>query len=74
MKRQGFGAIDLLIGLLLMTVVFFIGTSAFKGVSIMSSKQGAKSVKEHVDKTVDEIENMRNESINYQKQMLENND
>ena len=49
MKRDAFGAIDLLIGLVLTTIVFL-----------------TKSVKEQVDAQVNEIENMRQQTINYE--------
>ena len=74
MKKQAFGAIDLLIGLLIMSAVFLISTNAFKGVStiqINSSKE-IKSVQEHVDETVNEIENMRQQTLEIEQQTLRN--
>lgn len=74
MKKQAFGAIDLLIGLLIMSAVFLISTNAFKGIStikINSSKE-IKSVQEHVDETVNEIENMRQQTLDIEKQTLKN--
>lgn len=72
MKKQAFGAIDLLIGLLIMSAVFLISTNAFKGFStikINSSKE-IKSVQEHVDETVNEIENMRQQTLEIEQQTL----
>ena len=69
MKRQAFGAIDLLIGLVLTAIVFLIGMNALKGISslkIDNSATDTKSVQEQVDEQVNEIQNMRQQAINYQ--------
>lgn len=69
MKRDAFGAIDLLIGLVLTTIVFLIGMNAFKGTSSINlngSSVDIRSVKEQVDTQVNEIENMRQQTINYE--------
>ena len=66
MKRDAFGAIDLLIGLVLTTIVFLIGMNAFKGTSSINlngSSVDTRSVKEQVDTQVNEIENMRQQTI-----------
>ena len=52
MKRKAFGAIDLLIGLVLTAIVFLIGMNALKGTSslkIDNSATDTKSVQEQVD-------------------------
>lgn len=69
MKRNAFGAIDLLIGLVITAFVFMIGMNALKGVSSLDLRGNSvdtKSVQEHVDEQVNEIENMRQQTINYQ--------
>lgn len=69
MKRKAFGAIDLLIGLVLTAVVFLIGMNALKGTSLLkldNSATDTKSVQEQVDEQVNEIQNMRQQAINYQ--------
>ncbi len=76
MKYKAFGAIDLLIGLVIVSFIFIIGMNAFKGVSslkINDSPVNQQSVQEHVDQTVNEIENIRQQTIDYNKQMLEGN-
>lgn len=55
MKRKAFGAIDLLIGLVLTAIVFLIGMNALKGTSslkIDNSATDTKSVQEQVDEQV----------------------
>ena len=69
MKRNAFGAIDLLICLFLTAVVFLIGMNALKGTTslkINNSATDTKSVQEQVDEQVNEIQNMRQQTINYQ--------
>lgn len=69
MKKGAFGAIDLLIGLVITAFVFLIGMNAMKGLSSINlngNSVDTKSVQEHVDEQVNEIENMRQQSINYQ--------
>ena len=69
MKKGAFGAIDLLMGLVITAFVFLIGMNAMKGLSSINlngNSVDTKSVQEHVDEQVNEIENMRQQSINYQ--------
>lgn len=75
MKRYGFGAIDLLIGLILMSVLFIIGANAFKGVSSVNinGSSGPKAIQQQVDEQVNEIERMKKEALEYQRQQLEEN-
>ncbi len=76
MKRNGFGAISLLLGLVITAIIFLIGISTFKGVSSIKMKDSSidsQSVQEHVDQTVNEIEQMRQQTIDYNKQMEQNN-
>ena len=49
--KKAFGAIDLLIGLLITTAIFMVCISSFKGISINPKDADTRSVKEHVDAT-----------------------
>lgn len=72
MKRNGFGAISLLLGLVITAIIFL---NTFKGVSSIKMKDSSidsQSVQEHVDQTVNEIEQMRQQTIDYNKQMEQN--
>lgn len=76
MKYKAFGAIDLLIGLLIVSFIFIISMNAFKGVSSLKlndSPVNHQSVQQHVDETVNEIEKIRQQTIDYNKQMLQRN-
>ena len=60
---------NLLIGLVITAFVFLIGMNAMKGLSSINlngNSVDTKSVQEHVDEQVNEIENMRQQTINYQ--------
>lgn len=70
LKRSGFGAIDLLIGLLITTAVFMIGMNAMKGVKLQNTPADTRSIQEHVDTQVNEIEQIRQQSIDFQNDML----
>ena len=75
MKRNGVGAISLLLGLVITAIIFLIGINTFKGVSSIKMKDSSidsQSVQEHVDQTVNEIEQMRQQTIDYNKQMEQN--
>lgn len=75
MKRNGFGAISLLLGLVITAIIFLIGINTFKGVSSIKMKDSSidsQSVQEHVDQTVNEIEQMSQQTIDYNKQMEQN--
>ena len=69
-RRSGFGAIDLLIGLLITTAVFMIGMNAVKGIKFQNTPADIRSIQEHVDAQVNEIEQMRQQSIDFQNDML----
>ena len=71
MKRKAFGAIDLLIGLVITAFVFIIGMNALKGsssIKLNSSTVDTKSVQEQVDAQVNQIENMRQQTIDFNQQ------
>lgn len=75
MKKDGFGAISLLLSLVIISIIFLIGVNTFKGVSsikLQDSSINNQSVQEHVDQTVNEIEQMRLQTVDYNKQMQEN--
>ena len=65
--RAGFGAIDLLLGLLVTAIVFMLMMPMIKGggSSLNTSNQHYESVQEHVNKQVEEIEQMRDQQIKY---------
>ena len=70
MKRNGFGAIDLLLGLLITAAVAMLVMKTFYGTQPLNTIT-PETVQEHVDKTVNEVEQLREQSINYSKQLLE---
>lgn len=70
MKKEAFGAIDLLIGLLITTAVFMIGMNAMKGVKLQHTPADARSIQEHVDAQLNEIEQMRQQTIDFQNDIL----
>lgn len=70
--KKAFGAIDLLIGLLITTAIFMVCMNSFKEISINPKDADTRSVKEHVDAQVNEIEQMRQQSINIQTDILNN--
>ncbi len=74
--KKAFGAIDLLIGLVIVSFIFLISVNTFKGVSslkINDSPANKQSVQQHVDETVNEIETMRRQTVDYNKQILHEN-
>lgn len=74
MKRKAFGAIDLLIGLVITAFVFIIGMNALKGsssIKLNGSTVDTKSVQEQVDAQVNQIENMRQQTIDFNQQAQE---
>lgn len=76
MKKHAFGAIDLLIGLVITAVIFMISMNALKGVSSLKlngSSVNSESVEEHVDRQVEEIQNMRRQTIDYNRQFQQEN-
>lgn len=74
--KKAFGAIDLLIGLVIVSFIFLISVNTFKGVSslkINDSPANKQNVQQHVDETVNEIETMRRQTVDYNKQILHEN-
>ena len=73
-NKLGFGAIDLLIGLVITAIVFMISVNTLKGMSSLNlnnSSVNRESVEEHVDRQVNEIEQMRQYTIQYNNRELE---
>lgn len=66
MKKNAFGAIDLLIGLLVTIAVALLVMRTFYGTEPLNTIT-PDSVQEHVDKTVNDIEQMRQQTIDYNK-------
>ena len=71
--KKAFGAIDLLVGLVITAIVFMIGMNALRGSSLklQGNKVDTKSVQQQVDEQVNEIQNMRQQVIEYNKQVEE---
>ena len=71
--KNGFGAIDLLVGLVITAIVFMIGMNALKvsSLKLQDNKVDTKSVQQQVDEQVNEIQNMRQQVIDYNKQVEE---
>ena len=67
--RKGFGAIDLLVGLVITAIVFMIGMNALKGSSLklQGNSVDTKSIQQQVDEQVNDIQNMRQQAIEYNK-------
>lgn len=67
--KRAFGALDLLIALVVMAFIFIISANAFKGATSinLNGATDTKSIKQEVDKQVNEIENMRQQSIDFEK-------
>lgn len=66
-KLSASGAIGLLISMLIIAVLFILMMPTLKntgGAGIYGSSIDKKSVEERVNKQVEEIQNMRNQSIN----------
>ena len=72
--KRAFGALDLLIALVVMAFIFMISANAFKGATSinLNGSTDTKSIKQEVDKQVSEIENLRQQSIDFQKEQLGN--
>lgn len=71
--KKAFGAIDLLVGLVITAIVFMIGMNALRGSSLklQGNNIDTKSVQQQVDEQVNEIQNMRQQAIKYNKQVEE---
>lgn len=71
-KLQAEGAIGLLLGLLIISIIFIMMMPTLKSVSGGAGMSGTsidkKSVEEQVDKTVDDIQKMRRQTIDYNQQ------
>lgn len=65
--KRAFGALDLLITLVVTAIIFMIGANAFKGVSSIkvNGSSDVKSIEQEVDRQVGEIENMRRQTIEF---------
>lgn len=71
-KLHAEGAIGLLLGLLIISIIFIMMMPTLKNVSGGAGMNGSsvnkESVEEHVDKTVEDIQKMRQQTINYNQQ------
>lgn len=69
MRKNAFGAIDLLIGLVLTTFIFIVCMNMIRPVE--SGDSNIKSVQQEVDRQISEIEDMRRQVQEYEKEILE---
>lgn len=68
MKRSAFGVISLLLGLVIISIMFILMMNTFKGIGgggIGGSSINTKSVQEEIDAQVNEIQNIRNQTIEF---------
>lgn len=66
MKKNAFGMISLLLGLVIISVMFLLMINTFKGIGgagIGGSLINTRSVQEEIDAQVNEIQNIRNQTI-----------
>lgn len=71
MSKKGFGAVDMLLALVIIAAVFAFVMPALKGFDGGSLKDSAinyESAQEQIDNKINEIEQMRQQSINYNRQ------
>ena len=74
MKRNAFGAIDLLLGLLILGVIAVFSMNTFKNTSSTLIPTGnTKNVRQYVDEQVNQIEDLKKQSEDIQKEMLKMN-
>jgi len=71
MKNSAFSTIDLLLGLLVLTAVFMLGMNTFKQTLKLPLRNDVqvKSIQEHIDEQVSDIEEARQKSIEFEEEM-----
>lgn len=62
---KAFGAIDLLISLLIISLVFIICMKSFNGISPLNNSVNTKNIQTEADKKIKEIEQMRQQAIEF---------
>ena len=72
MRRCAFGAVDLLIGLLILGIVCIFSMKTFQNVSAVGNKSDIKNIKQQVNEQVSEIERIKKESEQIQREFLNN--
>lgn len=68
MYKNGFGAIDMLVTLVIIAALFAFAMPVLKGMGGANLKDSAinyESVEEQTNKKIQEIENMRQQTLNY---------
>lgn len=65
--KYGFGMIDLLIGLIIIAGIYMLSMSTFKSTVNINGSSDTKSIQQQVDEQVKEIENMRRQTIELNK-------
>ena len=74
MKRDAFGAIDLLLGLLIIGVIAVLSMNTFQNTSsTLKTNTEGKNVRQYVDEQVNEIERLKQESIRLQQDIQKQN-
>ena len=67
MKRKAFGFLDLLLGLIVIGIIFMISMNTFKNTVKINGSTDTKSIQQHVDEQVNEIEKLRQQRIELEK-------
>jgi hypothetical protein len=70
MRKKAFGAIDLLVSLVVASAIFLLIANSMKGVSVLNKPADTRSIQEHIDDTVNDIEQMRIQSIEIQEDLI----
>jgi hypothetical protein len=70
MKKNAFSALDILISALLTIAVFFVCLSAFNHLKLKTGDGDEQTLKQHIDNQVSEIEEIKKQSEQFQKDML----
>jgi len=70
MKKNAFSALDILISALLTIAIFLICLSAFNHLKFKTGDGDEQTLKQHIDNQVSEIEEIKKQSEQFQKDML----
>ncbi len=76
MKKNAFGVISLLIGLVIVSVLFIVMMNAMKGIGgkgFGESSVNTKNIEQEIDSQINEIQNMRQQSIDFNNQIQQQN-
>lgn len=76
MKKNAFGVISLLIGLVIVSVLFIVMMNAMKGISGKGFGEysvNTKNIEQEIDSQINEIQNRRQQSIDFNNQIQQQN-